>query len=103
MFYGGNSYSHPRDDAPRIVDVFSNPQAGKHLLIGIARPRKLWLLYPTREGEILCRGAVLPYHEFAHTERLTDVDWKKLLDSPQRPALPAWIHSVTAAEPKTNE
>src|SRR5262249_48881483 len=46
MLYGGNSYLTPRDDAPRVVDVYSNPGEGKHLLVGITRPRALWLLYP---------------------------------------------------------
>src|SRR5262249_28405850 len=45
MLYGGNSYFDPRDDAPRIVDVFSNPVVGKHLLVGTARPRTLWVVY----------------------------------------------------------
>jgi hypothetical protein len=98
MLYGGNSYITPRDDSPRIVDVFTNPAAGKHLLVGTARPRYLWVLYPVKGAEVLCRGAVLPYREFEHSQRLTDGAWKTLLDSPQRPALPVWIRPVTAAE-----
>jgi hypothetical protein len=98
MFYGGNSYFHPRDDAPRIADVFSNPVAGKHLLVGIGRARHLWVLYPTKGGDVLCRGAVLPYYEFAHPQRLTDAGWKSLLDSPQRPQMPEWIQPVTVQD-----
>ena len=49
-----------------------------------------------KEKEVLCRGAVLPYHEFAHPERLTDAGWKALLDSPGRPAAPAWLRPVEA-------
>jgi hypothetical protein len=96
MLYSGNSYFTPRDDAPRVVDVFSNPQKGKHLLVGTARPRELWVLYPTRGGDVLCRGAVLPYHEFAHSQRLTDAAWKSLLDSRDRPEVPAWIKPLMA-------
>jgi hypothetical protein len=40
---------------------------------------------------------VLPYHEFAHPTRLTDAEWKALLDSPQRPELPAWVRPVFQA------
>jgi hypothetical protein len=94
MLYGGNSYFTPRDDAPRVVDVFSNPRTGKYFLIGTARPRALWVLYPVKGVDVLCRGAVLPYHEFAHPRRLTDAGWKALLDSSDRPQVPAWIKPV---------
>jgi hypothetical protein len=98
MLYGGNSYSKPRDDAPRIADVFTNPTAGEHLLVGIARPRALWVLYPVRGVDVLCRGAVLPYYEFTHPRRLTGATWKSLLDSPKRPKSPDWIRPIMTAE-----
>jgi hypothetical protein len=31
MLYGGNSYITPNDDAPRVVDVFFNPNVGRSL------------------------------------------------------------------------
>jgi hypothetical protein len=36
----------------------------------------------------------MPYHEFQQPVRLADSEWKSLLDSPQRPALPAWINPI---------
>jgi hypothetical protein len=98
MLYGGNSYFTPRDDAMRIVDVFSNPQMGKQLLVGTGRPRTLWVLYPVKGVDILCRGAVAPYYEFASADKLTDGSWKTLLDSPQRPETPRWIQPVMSSE-----
>jgi hypothetical protein len=98
MLYSGNSYLTPRDDAPRAIDVFGNPEDGKHLLVGIARPRTLWVLYPVRGVDVLCRGAVLPYREFRHPERLTDAGWKALLGSAKAPKSPAWIQPVFAPE-----
>jgi hypothetical protein len=98
MFYGGNSYHSPRDDAMRVIDVYSNPNIGKHLHVGIARPRIMWVLYPTKNGDVLCRGAVTPYAEFVHPDRLTDGEWKTLLDSPKRPETPAWAAPVIAPE-----
>jgi Protein of unknown function (DUF3160) len=98
MFYDGNSYQTPLDDAMRVVDVYSNPTAGGHLHVGIGRPRRVWVLYPTKGGEVLCRGAIIPYAEFAHPERLTDGEWKSLLDSPKRPEPPAWAKPVIPAE-----
>ncbi len=98
MFYGGNSYYTPRDDAPRVIDVFTNPSVKKHLSVGTGRARELWVLYPVKGVDVLCRGAVLPYYEFTRSERLTDADWKALLDSPQRPRQPAWVQGVTIPE-----
>ena len=96
MLYNSNSYLMPNDDAPRVVDVFSSPQAGKVLEVGIARPRAIYVLYPFKGGEILCRGAVMPYYEFTHDARLTDAEWKTLLDSAKRPTLPAWLSPIIA-------
>jgi hypothetical protein len=94
MLYGGNSYLTPRDDAPRVVDVFTNPTEGRVLEVGVARARALYVLYPLPGGEVLCRGAVLPYYEFPHTSRLTDAEWKKLLDSKDRPEVPTWVRPI---------
>ncbi|MBN2491071.1 MAG: DUF3160 domain-containing protein [Planctomycetes bacterium] len=96
MLYRGNSYLAPEDDAPRIADVFSQSQAasGKVLEVGVARPRALWVLYPWQERVVLCLGAVLPYCEFASETRLTDAEWKSLLDSDRRPPPPAWLAPV---------
>jgi hypothetical protein len=49
---------------------------------------------PVADGEVLCRGAALPYYEFAHTGRLTDEEWIKLLNSKDRPDVPAWIKPI---------
>src|SRR5262249_26962778 len=91
MLYEGHAYMHPKDDAMRVVDVFSNPRKGQYLEVGVGRPRLLYVLYPVKGGEILCRGAVMPYYEFPHSGRLTDEGWKQLLDSPRRPTAPDWL------------
>jgi hypothetical protein len=58
----------------------------------------MWVLYPTRNGEVLCRGAIMPYAEFVNGGRLTDGEWKGLLDSPKRPEVPAWVRPVIPPE-----
>jgi len=99
MLYGGNSYVTPRDDAPRVVDVFYNPnERGGYLEVGVGRSRALYVLYPHKGGEVLCRGAVMPYYEFKHPKRLTDAEWKTLLDSRKRPDVPAWMGAVVGSE-----
>jgi hypothetical protein len=94
MLYEGNSYVTPLDDAPRIVDVFDNPQKGV-LCVGTGRPRALYVLYPWRGQDILCKGAILPYHEFLSRQRLTDSQWKNMLDDKdQRPDIPPWLKPI---------
>jgi len=97
MLYGGNSYLTPRDDAPRIADVYYNPNVGQYLEVGIGRPRALYVLYPHRGREVLCRGAVMPYYEFRHPSRLTDREWKARLDAPDRPSIPEWVKPIVAS------
>jgi hypothetical protein len=38
---------------------------------------------------------VLPYHEFASADRLTDEQWRKLLDSSAAPEPPKWVQEWT--------
>jgi hypothetical protein len=89
-FHFGQLAEFPRDDAPRIADVFFNPNVGKYLEVGIGRPRALYVLYSTTKGEVLSRGVVLPYYELLSPNRLDDAKWKEKLDSRDRPAPPSW-------------
>jgi hypothetical protein len=73
------------------VDVYANPQEKGCLSVGIARPRKLYVLYPWKGKTVLCVGAVMPYYEFISKSRLTDESWKKRLDSANRPAILQWM------------
>jgi hypothetical protein len=101
MFYDGNSYEDPNDDAPRIVDVFSNSEKGGYLHVGISRPRKIYVLYPWKGKDILCVGAVLPYYEFVNNTRLTDSEWKKKLDSNSRPSILKWQEPIVRGKKLT--
>jgi len=95
MFHVGDASESPRDDVPRIADVVSNPNVGQYLEVGIGRPRIMYVLYPTLDSEILCRGAVLPYYEFPSGVRLDDDEWRSLLESRKRPNQPTWIASCS--------
>ena len=97
MLYSGNSYLTPKDNAPGIVDVFSNHKKGKYLEVGISRSRALYVLYPYQGKEIFCQGAVMPYYEFTGSVRLNDKEWKTLLDSKDRPAIPSWILPIVSS------
>lgn len=69
----------PWDNAPRIVDVLSRPLSGTHDHVGIGRPQALYVRYPFRGHDVLCRGPVLPYVEFSAEARLTDDAWRERL------------------------
>lgn len=96
MFHGEEARFTPKDDAPRIVDVYANPNYTpvRYLEVGIARPRRFFVLYPWEGRDLLCVGAILPYYEFTSTERLSDQEWRALLDSDQRPAVPEWARPL---------
>ncbi|MDZ4199521.1 MAG: DUF3160 domain-containing protein, partial [Kiritimatiellia bacterium] len=46
--------------------------------------------------EVLCRGVVLPYYEFANPERLTNDEWMDRLAAENRPAIPDWIAPIVS-------
>ena len=98
MLYGGNSYLTPKDDAVRIVDVFTDVRTfsrPRYLEVGIGRARELLVLYPTAKGNVLCRGAISPYYEFFNKDRLTDTKWKSMLDfNEKRPDIPKWLAPI---------
>ena len=98
MLYAGDSHISPRDDAPKIVDVFTNTEEGRCLEVGIARPRALLVLYPYKGKEILCIGGVLPFYEFTSKDRLNDREWKKMLDSKNRPSVPSWLKPLVGSK-----
>lgn len=94
MFYQGNSWLFPRDDAPRVSEIAWSAEHDERLLVGIARPRALYVLYPWKGELILCEGAVLPYYEFRGREPMTDAEWIASLDGEKRPAIPEWLKPI---------
>lgn len=96
MGYDSNEFNDVHDDAPRIADIYSAPQTGQVMEVGIGRPLVMYLLYPYGGKLILTHGAVLPYYEFASGERLNDQTWADLLKTPAAPAPPDWLRDVTS-------
>jgi hypothetical protein len=87
------------DNAPRWTTVYHDPNIDRQLAVAIGRPRALYVLYPWKGKLILCRGAVLPYYEYVSERRLTDAEWKELLDGPNAPAQPDWIQPLLGKKP----
>lgn len=94
MLYDGNSYLTPRDDAPRIARISSNPRTGGVFHAGIGRPRVMYVLYPSQGKEFLCRGVVLPYHELSTDKSMTDSEWMEQFKGDERPPVPSWLSKL---------
>ncbi len=89
----GASGQIPPDLAPQVVPVWSNPTTRATLHAAVGRPRWMWVLYPWEGRPVLCRSAVLTYHEFVEPDgkRVTDEEWKARLDSGPPPRAPEWL------------
>ena len=92
MFYDGNSWQVPRDNAPRAISIFSGE--GSFLHVATGRPRAIFVLYPGDTGKVLCRGAVMSYYEFRAGERLTDSEWLQQIQAGEAPPLPDFTAPV---------
>jgi hypothetical protein len=92
----GASGAIPPDLAPQVVPVWSNPTTRATLHAAVGRPRWMWMLYPWEGRPVLCRSAVLTYHEFVEPDghRVTDAEWKARLDSKTPPPQPVWLQPL---------
>lgn len=90
-------FESPKDNVPKAVRVFTNTSLEKALTIGIGRPTFLYVLYPWKGKEILCRGAVLPYLERTEMKSFTDHEWHSQLNHPTHPPTrPDWMRPLIA-------
>jgi len=80
----------PRDDAPKIAEVFHNPNEWKRLHAASGRTAVLYLLYPWKGKDQLCRGGVMIYYEVNSPQPLGVDDWKAMLDEADPPSRPDW-------------
>lgn len=95
MFYEGNSYLTPRDDAPKIVSIAHLGQpSGEHVLqCGTARPRQLLIRYSNRKGEpVLCQGAVYAYRERIAAKPISNREWR---EQSKKSSAPGWMAPVS--------
>jgi len=102
MGYDGNSWENSNDDAPRWAEAGFDPTRNASLAVAIGRPRLIYILYPWQGIEVLCTGSVMQYYEYDSHQRLTDAEWKTLLDSADAPAIPGWLatHATAPDTPK---
>jgi len=80
-----------------VADVHTHSVEEMVLEEGVGYVDLIVVACPLSNGSILlAAGPVLSYYEFKHpmSDRLTDEAWRQLLDSPQRPARPAWFQPL---------
>lgn len=95
MFYEGNSYMTPLDDAPRIVRyaTLAGPDGTRINQAAPARPRVMLIRYPNREGkEVLCQGAVYAFRNLERDRSLTLPEWREAAEKEPRPF---WMDPIT--------
>jgi hypothetical protein len=101
MFYEGNSYTSPDDDAPRIARYATDasPQGTRVHHAAVARPRRLLLHYPDQAGKpVLCQGAVYAFRHVERDRTPTRAEWNSESEKVPRPA---WMDPITGAPAPT--
>jgi hypothetical protein len=83
---------------PRIVaDVFTDPNTNNVLEVGTGCFHTIVVVYKAGDSDGLYAslGAIMSYYEFPwpQNRRLTDEEWKTLLQSPSKPSPPDWTES----------
>jgi len=85
-----------------VADVFSNLQEGLVLEEGVGKLNRIVVACTAPDGSIfLAIGPLLSYYEFKQpmNNRLTDEQWLKMLNSPQKPERPKWYISLMNQSP----
>ena len=82
-----------------VADVHTDTNSAQVLEEAVGYVNLLVVAYKTPDGQILLgAGPVFSYYEFKQpmSDRLTDEQWKELLETGQQPMPPQWIESFTA-------
>ncbi len=81
--------SGPDSYAALVADVMRNADAV--LELGTGYIDDLFVLVPNDDGRFqVAAGGVYSYYEFWNEQRLTDEEWRAMLDGGEAPARPAW-------------
>lgn len=100
MLYEAAAPSFPVDDSPKVACLSSQAPAGSFFHVATGRPRILYVLYPWKGREVLCQGAILPYHEVEGGGQLDDKAWRKQWPEEEgsRPKAAKWLDDFIPSE-----
>ncbi|MGE5542416.1 MAG: DUF3160 domain-containing protein [Bacillota bacterium] len=81
-------------DMAVIADVHTSQSSC--LEEGVGRANEIYVIAPIEGKLYLTRGAVFSYHEFVSDHRLTDEEWRGMLDREEAPGIPEWTRTFLA-------
>ena len=83
-----------------VADVHTDPNTGSVLEEGVGYPRLIYVICNIEGHLLVTRGAVYSYYEFTQpiSNRMTDEEWKALLETANQPELPVWQSSFANSE-----
>lgn len=88
-------------DMAVVADVHTGPIGTESYALeeGVGHANEIFVVYPMNGKLLLGRGAVFSYYEFTVpvANRLTDEEWQKKLDSPDKPKPPKWTSSFRSS------
>ena len=96
MFYEGNSYLSPDDDAPRIARYATDASPAETRVhhAAVARPRLLLIHYPDADGKVvLCQAAVYAFRNVEGDRTPGRDEWNGESEKSRRPS---WMDAITA-------
>ena len=87
--------SQTDEQAAVVADVHTDINTKQVLQEATGLPSNIFVMIKNRNGKKILRGPVFSYYEFKHpmNDRLTDEDWKTMLETGDIPNRPEWIGS----------
>ncbi len=89
-YYSANYFSEVT--MPVIADVHTDPNSDSCLEEGIGYPNRIFVICQIEDKIKIAVGGVFSYFEFIQpiSNRLTDEEWRQILQSEKRPGYPFW-------------
>ncbi len=83
-----------------VADVATNPNSGLVLEEGVGRVFDIYVVVPIENRLVLAKGGVFSHYEFTQplNSRLTDAQWRTMLDSGNTPSRAPWTDSFIIEE-----
>ena len=88
------------DDDPRAASVVKTV-SGSTLIAASGHHQGIWVNYPWKGKNVLCRGAVMTFYSFMAPEALNDTEWQERLNARPAPKPPEWLEplAMPASQP----
>ena len=92
--YGLKLHIAIEGDPVRDAAVARTGTDGKTLIAAAGPSRVLWVNYPWKGKNILCKGAVMSFYSFEADKPMTDTEWEAKLQAKPAPKPPEWLQPL---------